>query len=479
MATVVMREQILSLNGRITGQGPVKTKTVCARTEKLEVSGLVHWSSSENNSNNAVIVNLSSGNINNNGKSNTNSVRAVSESDEIFFENVDLASIYEAYYDCQKHKASTAEYLRFRMDMDRWLYELWDDIIHKRYTPFPSTCFVVTVPVPREIFAAHFRDRVVHHWICMRINPFFEELFMDLGDVSHNCRVGYGTRSAVNSLQNHILQCSQNFTKDCWVGRFDFKGFFMSIDKVILWDMLQKFIYYTYKGDDVECLLYLLQTTINNQPQENCVRNSPRRMWDLIPANKSLFTNDTNLGLPIGNLTSQLLANFFLSYFDWFIVKVLKFEHYVRYVDDFSIVTDDKQRLLDAVPLFRDFLKQELHITLHPDKIYIQHVTKGIKFVGQQLKYDRKYVANRTVAHFYQTIMKYNAIARRDKCEDHLEKFRSSINSYLGFFRDGNNYATKRRLMSKLNKKWFTYVYIEGHFDKVVIKRKYLLKTKI
>lgn len=476
---MVMREQIYSLNGRTTGQRPVKNKVECARTVCSEGCVGFSWSSSENSLANAVNVSFASGNINNNNKYGMNYVRAVSESDEIFYENVDLASIYEAYYDCRKNKSSTSEYLQFQMDMDRWLYELWEDIIHKRYVPFPSTCFIVTNPVPREIFAANFRDRVVHHWICMRINPLFEALFDDLGNVSHNCRVGYGTRSAVNSLQSHILQCSQNFTKDCWVARFDFKGFFMSIDKMLLWDMIAKFVKYLYKGDDIECLLYLLKTTIDNKPQENCIKNSPLKMWKLIPKNKSLFTNNPDYGLPIGNLTSQLFANFFLSFFDWFILKVLKFEHYVRYVDDFTIASDDKQRILDAIPLFRKFLKEELHITLHPDKIYIQHATKGIKFVGSQLKYERKYVGNRTVSHFYQTIMRYNAIARRDECEENLEKFRASINSYLGFLKDGNNYATKRRLMNKINKKWFKYIYIGEHFDKVIIKKKYLLKTTI
>lgn len=476
---MVMREQVLKLNGRTTGQRPVKNKVACARIVVSEVSGGNHWSSSENNSNNAVNVNFDSGNLNNNNKNNNNYVRAVSEFDAIFFKNVDLVSIYEAYYDCRKHKASTAEYLRFHMDMDRLLYELWEDIVHKRYSPFASTCFVVTNPVPREIFAANFRDRVVHHWVCMRVNPMFEALFNELGDVSHNCRVGYGTRSAVNSLQDHILQCSENFTKQCWVARFDFKGFFMSIDKTILWEMLEKFIRYTYEGDDIDCLLYLLKITIDNRPQDFCVRNSPETMWELIPANKSLFTNHPNLGLPIGNLTSQLLANFFLSYFDWFMVKIMGFTHYVRYVDDFCIVCEDKQRILDAVPLFRKFLRDELRITLHPNKVYIQDVTKGVKFVGSQLKYNRKYVANRTVAHFYQAIMKYNVIARKGKCEDYLEDFRASMNSYLGFFKDGNNYATKRRLMKKVNRRWYKYIYIAGHFDKVVIKKQYKIKTTI
>lgn len=253
----------------------------------------------------------------------------------------------------------------------------------------------------------------------------------------------------------------------------------MSIDKTILWEMLEKFIRYTYEGDDIDCLLYLLKITIDNRPQDFCVRNSPETMWELIPANKSLFTNHPNLGLPIGNLTSQLLANFFLSYFDWFMVKVMGFTHYVRYVDDFCIVCEDKQRILDAVPLFRKFLRDELRITLHPNKVYIQDVTKGVKFVGSQLKYNRKYVANRTVAHFYQAIMKYNVIARKGKCEDYLEDFRASMNSYLGFFKDGNNYATKRRLMKKVNRRWYKYIYIAGHFDKVVIKKQYKIKTTI
>lgn len=474
-----MREQVLKLNGRTTGQRPVKNKSECARIVVSEGSGGNHWSSSENNSNNAVNVNFDSGNLNNNNKNNNNYVRAVSEFDTIFFKNVDLVSIYEAYYDCRKHKASTAEYLKFHMDMDRLLYELWEDIVQKQYSPFASTCFVVTKPVPREIFAANFRDRVVHHWVCMRINPMFESLFNHLGNVSHNCRVGYGTSSAVKSLRDHIVECSDNYTDECWIGRFDFKGFFMSIDKVILWDMLERFVKTTYHEEDIDCLLYLLKTTIDNQPQYNCVRNSPQEMWDLIPAGKSLFTNRTELGLPIGNLTSQLLANFFLSYFDWFMVTIMGFEHYVRYVDDFCIVCKDKQRILDAIPLFREFLTKELNIKLHPDKIYIQNVSKGVKFVGSQLKHDRKYVANRTVAHFYQSIMKYNAFARRRKCEDHLEEFRASMNSYLGFFKDGNNYATKRRLLKKLNKQWYKYMYFHGDFEKVVIKQQYRLKTTI
>lgn len=152
---------------------------------------------------------------------------------------IELSDLFEAYADCRANKRNTVNALSFEVDYEQKLIELREEINSGVYRPGRSIAFVVTHPVKREIFAADFRDRVVHHFIINKLNPLFEEVFIH---DSYACRTGRGTHFAIARADRFIRRCSKNYTTDCYTLKLDIQGFFMAIDKRILWAKLRDFI---------------------------------------------------------------------------------------------------------------------------------------------------------------------------------------------------------------------------------------------
>lgn len=375
----------------------------------------------------------------------------------------------EAYFDCRKSKRRTASAIMYEIDYGSKLIALRDRINNRTYQPGKSICFVVTRPRYREVFAATFEDRIVHHWIALRLEPLFEQVFSPR---TFNCRKGKGQLYGVTMLYNDIKECSRNYIRDCYVAKLDLQGFFMSINKAMLADMIDAFVAEYYKGDDVEDVRYLCRVVILHSPEKHCERHSPLHYWNYLPPNKSLFTNGDGLGVAIGNLFAQHFANFLLNILDWYLLNDLGFVYVGRYVDDFYIVDVDKQKILAAVPKIRRLLAK-YGLTLHPHKFYIQHYTKGVEFTGNIVKKQRIYVCNRTLKNFVMAVRRLN---RADTIEE-VEHAVSSINSYLGFMRHANEYGKRRKILKMIEPQAFKWVYIRGHFDTVVIKKKYKKRT--
>lgn len=383
---------------------------------------------------------------------------------------VNTVGMIEAYFDCRQRKRRTASAVMYEMDYESKLIALRDRINNRAYQPGKSICFVVTRPRYREVFAAAFEDRIVHHWVALRLEPLFEKVFSPR---TFNCRKGKGQLYGVQMLYNDIIICSQNYTRDCYIMKLDLQGFFMSINKVMLADMLDAFVLEQYQGDDIEDVRYLCKTLILHSPEKDCERHSPARYWDHLPANKSLFTNGEGLGVAIGNLFAQLFANFLLNVLDWYLLKDLGFAHVGRYVDDFYIIHTDKQRLLSAVPKIRELLAR-YGLKLSPTKFYIQHYTKGVEFTGSVVKKQRIYTSNRTVKKFVMAIRRLN----RAETVPEVEHAVNSINSYLGCLRHGNEYNTRRKILQKIEPHCFKWIYIKGHYEVVALKNKYKRRTK-
>lgn len=356
--------------------------------------------------------------------------------------------------------------------------DLWHRIRAGTYEPAHSSCFIVTKPVYREIFAAAFVDRIVHHWIALRIEPLLEFRFKAQNNVSKNCRKGEGVMSAVNTMVGMIKDASNNYTSDCYIFKGDFSNFFMSIDKSLLWEMVNIYLGENYFREDKDCLLYLLRVTIFNNPQDKCFKRSPNSLWKKLPSRKSLFNTPRSKGEAIGNLPSQLLANFYASVFDDWMIRVKGLKHYIRFVDDFCFILPNKDDVLTLIPEVRDYLQEQLLTELHPNKIYVQHYSKGVKFVGAVIKPGRVYVSNRTLGHFYNRINEYNNLAKQGLQADFVEKFVQSINSYLGLMRHYNTYKIRRKIAEKhILPLWSEYIYFTDGFK--VAKVKVCYKQKI
>ena len=370
----------------------------------------------------------------------------------------------EAYFDCRRRKRRTASAVVYEMNYESNLIALRDRINTRTYQTGKSICFVVTRPRYREVFAASFEDRIVHHYIGLRLEPLFELVFSPR---TFNCRKEKGQLYGVKMLQNDIKEASDNYTADCWIMKLDLQGFFMSIDKAMLARMIDQFIVKYYTGSDINDLRYLCQIVVLHCPEKNCERHSPADMWQHLPANKSLFTNGEGKGVAIGNLFAQLFANFLLNILDWYLEE-LGIKYHGRYVDDFYCIHKDKKVLLSAVPKIRVKLA-EYGLSLNPKKFYFQHYTKGVEFTGAIVKPYRTYCCNRTLTNFIAAVRKLN----RARNIDDVRHAVSSINSYLGLLRQSNEYGKRCKILKMIEPRAFKWIYIKGRYEVVAIKNKY------
>ena len=324
-----------------------------------------------------------------------------------------LEDLLKAYYSARRHKRNTFNQLKFELQYERHLLDLHDQIINRTYQPLPEIAFIVNKPVKREIFAADFRDRVVHHLLFNYLNPILDK---QLINDCYSCRVDKGTSYGVARVQQFMRGCSDNYTKDCYVLKLDIKGYFMSIDKFRLYDIVRGLVErellkqgsrvsknnrshkidgFTQvsridgidengvksqlfdsviginngncigRGDegevgslgfDLDLVDFLLKVVIFNDPTKNCIVKGSKSDWQGLPKSKSLFYAKLNCGLPIGNLTSQLFGNVYLAGFDNFVKRELKVKFYGRYVDDFILFHQDGERLKAFVPVLTAFL---------------------------------------------------------------------------------------------------------------------------
>ena len=193
-----------------------------------------------------------------------------------------------------------------------------------------------------------------------------------------------------------------------------------------------------------------------------------------MPKDQSLFHSDGSCGLPIGNLTSQLLALNFLDGLDHLISEEWGVKHYGRYVDDMVLVHPSKEHLIEVKAKIAGWLSEH-GLSLHPRKIYLQHYTKGVLFIGGMILPGRKYLSNRTVGFCYDAIDRLNRLAAGspDYVKTHGEEFVSTINSYLGMMRHFSSYNLRCKVMSRIGKEWWQVIYFAGHLEKVVLKKRY------
>jgi len=468
----------LSLNGCSTGTSRVEDLV----NNQIDCISATYWSSTENSQNNAWNVNFSDGNTNNNNKYNSNYVRAVAALDE----EIKIGWI-EAFDNCCAKKKSSPQCNDYRTDYEFDLWMLIAEVYTRSYVPGISTCFMVTHPKLREIFAAHFRDRIVQHWVIIRLEPLFEARFKAQGDVSFNCRKNYGTLKAVEALEADIIAQSDNYKlNDIEVARFDLRSFFMSINLEVLWDLLKAFIIANYKGDDIDTLLYLTEIIVFHRPQTNCRKKGDITLWDELPAHKSLFSLPFDIGMAIGNLTSQQFANFYMSFFDEFMIWLCKRYgcRYERFVDDFAVVGNRNIILRVIRPLAEKYLRKRLKVSLHHDKFYLQPVQHGVKFVGTMIMPGRKYISNRTVGGMYDklhyTDMVCKAIVNGNRNCRNLLMLRhciSALNSYLGFMVHVSAHKLRRKILDSASEDFWKCCFVVGDYTTIKILKHYKVTT--
>jgi RNA-directed DNA polymerase len=333
-----------------------------------------------------------------------------------------------AYFGCRRAKRNTVSALAFERDLERNLARLHAELIEGTYRPGPSICFVITRPKPREVWAAEFRDRIVHHLLYNRIAPRFEAAF--IAD-SCACIKGRGTLYAAQRLEAKVRSQTQNWTRPGWYLKCDIANFFVSIDKRILSTLLAARIPEPWWLELADLILF-------HDPRTDVdVRGAPSRLA-LIPPHKSLFNQPAHMGLPIGNLSSQFFANVYLNELDQFAKHRLGARHYIRYVDDFVLLHESAQWLNGARDAIAQFLPR-LGVRLNDSKTILQPIDRGIDFVGQVIKPHRRIIRPRTV----------NDALTRIAILDTGDIFESA-NSYFGLMRQASRSHTDRAQLANL-----------------------------
>ena len=385
-----------------------------------------------------------------------------------------LPDLFRAYYDARKNKRSTINALLFELNYEAKLLELHEEIKNRKYKISRSICFISFHPIQREIFAADFRDRVIHHLVYNYIVSYFERIFIN---DSYSCRIGKGTSYGVKRVDHFIRSCSKNYTRDCFILKLDISGYFMSMDRSILYQKVEKVLsrFRNTVNFDVDLILHLIRKIVFHDPTKNCTVKGSKNDWKNLPKSKSLFYAEKNKGFPIGNLTSQLFGNIYLNDFDHFICHKLGTKYYGRYVDDFVIVHHNKKYLKSIVPVLNQYLQDSLFLKLHPKKIYLQHFSKGVVFLGRIIKPHRIYISSRTKNGFYKKIQYWNNFISKNKKidEENLKLFISCMNSYLGMLNHYDTYKLRKKILTQnLSAYFWNYVYVSGNYSKLVPKVK-------
>ena len=298
-----------------------------------------------------------------------------------------FAELVEAYFDCRRTKRNSASALAFEIDMERNLRRLFDELVNGSYMPGRSKCFVIDRPKHREVWAAEFRDRIVHHLLYNHIGPRFERSF--IAD-SCACIKGRGTLYAVQRLEKKVRSVTQNWSRPAHYLKCDLANFFVSIDKRVLLDLLHAKIPEPFWRDLVDLVLM-------HDPRGDFVYLGDPAMIDCVPPHKRLMEQPVHLGLPIGNLSSQFFANVYLNELDQFVKHELRCRHYIRYVDDFLLLHESPQWLNEAHAAINAFLPARLRAGLNPKKTILQPVARGIDFVGQVIRPWVRHTRKRTL----------------------------------------------------------------------------------
>ncbi|MBQ9485073.1 RNA-directed DNA polymerase [Candidatus Saccharibacteria bacterium] len=301
-----------------------------------------------------------------------------------------LEELIEAYYAARKNgKRKTKNEHRLEVNELENLITLRDTILARKYKPSKGIAFIIYDPVIREIFAAPFVDRIVHHFLYKHTISWWEPR---LWRGAYSCRKGKGTLAGVIDMQKNMRRVSRDGRIDTTVVKRDIRGYFMSLNHYKLYDRVCFGLNRQYPegGELYRTLKYLWKEVIFDNPTKGVKVRGDAREWDRLPVSKSLFYQPQWRGIVIGNLTSQLLSNIYLDLLDRFIVHELGYKHYGRYVDDFYIVisTSDLPFLLkEDMPKIESFL-EELGLTMHPHKQFNIPMKNGVDFLGAKIYHD-------------------------------------------------------------------------------------------
>ncbi len=316
---------------------------------------------------------------------------------------ISVENLLEAWREFIRGKRGRKDVQVFQMSLMDNILSLHTDLQNDNYRHGLYEAFTISDPKPRNIHKATVRDRLLHHAIYRRLYPLYDDLFVH---DSFSCRNHKGTHKALDRFTAMARSVSFNHTKTVWVLKCDVRKFFASIDHEILFSILAK-------------------------------RITDRRTSGLLQEIVGSFNSgQTGKGLPLGNLTSQLLVNMYLNEFDQYVKRDLKVKHYIRYADDFVLLSRDRNELVKTLLYMIVFLRSKLTLELHPDKVSLATFASGIDFLGW--------------VHFpHQRVLRTTTKRRMIRNCDGLDCSSAIVQAYRGLLTHGDTYGLLRLLPRK------------------------------
>ena len=333
-----------------------------------------------------------------------------------------------AYLDCRRTKRNSDSAMAFEARLEANLVELHDRLVDGSYRPGRSICFVVEQPRVREVWAARFRDRIVHHLLYNHIAPRFHARFT--AD-SCACIPGRGTLYAARRLEHQVRSATANWTWPAHYLKCDLANFFVSINKHVLLEQLARHVTEPW-------WMRLTETVLMHDPRTDFEQRGRAELLQRVPAHKSLFNAPDHKGLPIGNLSSQFFANVLLNDLDQRVKHRLRAPHFVRYVDDCVLVHESTAWLNAALADIGAWLPARLDLQLNPRKTILQPVERGIDFVGHVLKPHWRRTRPGTLARAIDRIHRMPA-----------SDVHQSANSYFGLLRQATHSHQERARLAR------------------------------
>lgn len=336
----------------------------------------------------------------------------------ISYQNIILAA-----QKAQRGKRFRPNILEFNYNLENEIIILKKELETQTYIPSDYKVFQIIDPKPRQISAAPYRDRVVHHALCNVIAPIFEKSFIP---DSYANRRGLGTHKALRRFikfaqaSRYVLQC-------------DIKKYFLTIDHTILKQIIRR---------KIKCpkTLWLIDLIID--------RSNPQEPVLLYFLGDDLFSPIVHRkGLPLGNLTSQFFANIYLNEFDHFVKEQLQAKRYVRYVDDFAIFCDDPDFLKFAKLEIEVYLAK-IRLKLHSGKTQIFETKHGINFVGFRIVNNQIRVISKNIRRGRKRLHRLRKQINLGKT--HTDQIQRSIQAWKGHLQHGNTWQLQQQLFSGL-----------------------------
>jgi hypothetical protein len=319
------------------------------------------------------------------------------------------------------------------------LCDLEEELSSRTYRPGPATRFVARRPKLREIVAARFRDRVVHHLLVREIEPDWERVFIH---DSYACRPGKGTHAAVDRLESFVRSATRGGRRRAYYLQADVRSFFMSIDRSILLERLDRRLRKRFgliagpdpaspgtrvqvqatlplrtprdaspsRDEEYDCIRWLTGVLVLNDALAGSRIAGDPSIFERIPLHKRLEGCAPGCGLPLGNLTSQFFGNVYLDTLDQHVKHTLKVPRYIRYVDDIVMVGEDPERLLSFLHGIEVYLGHVLKLGINAGRTRLRPVADGIDFLGYVVHPHHRLVRRRVVGNLRNTL---NTSARR------------------------------------------------------------------